>query len=72
MAKRDPMTLAERVRASEARKIEAGGRRIPGGVLSAEAALALDNLKALRYAKSATACISKALIDAERKINGKR
>lgn len=66
------VTPADRVRASEARKVKAGGRRIPGGVLSPEVATALERLQAAGYAANATACIAQAIIDAERKLNSKR
>lgn len=59
-----PATAAEMVRKSEARKIQAGGRRMPGGVLPPDAAVALDSLQASGYAASATACIARALLDA--------
>jgi hypothetical protein len=59
-----PATQAERNRASEARKVDAGGRRIPGGVLPPDAAAALDSLQATGYAPSATGCIARALLDA--------
>ncbi len=59
-----PATQAERNRASEARKVKAGGRRMPGGVLPPDAAAALDSLQASGYAVSATACIVRALIEA--------
>jgi hypothetical protein len=74
MAKGKPerMTLAERVRASEARKVKKGGRRLPGGVLGADAAAALEHLQRAGYAESATACIARALVDAERKLNRNR
>jgi hypothetical protein len=51
------------VRSSEARKVEAGGRRIPGGVLRPEAAEALAKLESDGFAKSATACNERALIE---------
>lgn len=59
-----PATPAQRVRNSEARKVKAGGRRMPGGVLSPDAAAALDSLQSGGYAPSATACIARALLDA--------
>lgn len=46
-----------------------GARRIPGGFLSAEAAEALDALKASGYAESQAAIISRALIEAAEKGN---
>ena len=63
-----PATAAEMVRKSEARKIQAGGRRMPGGVLPPDAAVALDSLQASGYAPSATACIARALVEAQRGI----
>lgn len=59
-----PASPRQRVRDSEARKIQAGGRRIPGGVMPADAAQALDKLTAAGYGDSASACIFRALIDA--------
>lgn len=59
-----PATAAEMVRKSEARKVQAGGRRMPGGVLPPDAAVALDSLQASGYAPSATACIARALVEA--------
>lgn len=60
----EPMSLSERVRASEQRKVEAGGRRMPGGVMPADAAAALEMLQAAGYGSSATGCISRALVEA--------
>lgn len=57
-------TPAERVRASEARKLQAGGRRMPGGVMPAEVVEALDRLLSADYAPSASACIFRALTEA--------
>ena len=61
-----PKTLAERVRASEARSIEAGAVRMPGGLLPADAAQALDALLKAGYAQSKTAVIARALIEASK------
>lgn len=67
-----PATPSERVRSSEARKVQVGGRRMPGGVLAPDAAAALDSLQASGYAPSATACIARALVEADsRKRKGK-
>lgn len=63
--KRKPVSLEDRVRASEARKIAGGGRRLPGGVLPPAAAQALDALVQRGYAPSATACIVRAVLEAE-------
>ena len=65
-----PATPAERVRASEARSIARGARRMPGGLLSPDAADALDALIAAGYAASKTACIVRALCGAAIKIRG--
>ncbi len=61
---KDPTTPAARVRASEDRKIAAGGRRMPGGVMPADAAAALDVLIAEGYGNSASSCIYRAIIEA--------
>ena len=54
-------------RANEAKRIAAGGRRLPGGVLPADAADALTTLQDSSYAPSATACIARALVEAARR-----
>jgi len=54
-------------RANEAKRIAAGGRRLPGGVLPADAADALAELQDAGYASSATACIARALVEAARR-----
>jgi hypothetical protein len=66
--KSEPLSLADRVRASEQRKVEAGGRRLPGGVLPADAAEALESLQGAGYANSATGCISRALVEADERL----
>lgn len=60
----EPVSLADRVRASEARKIKAGGRRMPGVVMPADAAEALDKLVAAGYGNSTSGCIFRAIIEA--------
>lgn len=67
-----PVKLASRVRASEARKIESGGRRIPGGVMPKDAADALDRLQANGYGTSASACIYRALMEADMQTKPRR
>lgn len=62
-----PIPLAERVRASEARSIARGAQRLPGGLLPAEAAQALDSLVANGYASSRTGAIARALLEANRR-----
>jgi hypothetical protein len=64
MTSEDPASPASRVRASEARKVAEGGRRMPGGVMPADAARALEVLQANGYGDSASSCIYRALIDA--------
>jgi len=61
-------TKAERVRASEARKLKDGGKRIPGGVMPPDAVRALELLQAEQYAPTASGCIYRALIDAAERI----
>lgn len=60
-------TNAQRVRESEARSIDAGAMRMPGGLLPAEAAAALTELVEAGYAQSKTGAIAKALIAARKK-----
>jgi hypothetical protein len=60
-------TQADWSRANESKRVEAGGRRMPGGVLPAEAAAALRSLQESGYAASVTGCIAKALIEAANK-----
>jgi hypothetical protein len=59
-----PLTPAQRVRKSERLARERGGRRLPGGTLSPEAAHALEILLDRGYATSATSVIARALIEA--------
>lgn len=51
-------------RANEVKRVAAGGRRIPGGILPADASDALAKLQKSGYASSATACIARALVAA--------
>ena len=62
-----PKTPSQLVRESEARSIAAGAVRMPGGLLPAEAASALNELLADGYAGSKIAVISKAIIEAREK-----
>jgi hypothetical protein len=64
MPKKPTATAAERVRASELRKIRDGGRRMPGGVMPADAADALGVLQAEGYGDSASTCIYRAIVEA--------
>jgi len=62
-----PIPLADRVAASRTRAIESGARRMPGGILSAQAAAALAHLEAGRE-RVTLAEISAAIIErAQRK-----
>lgn len=64
-------TPAQRVRASEANKIKAGGRRMPSSVMSPAAAKAMESLLRAGYANSMTACVERAIIDANNNRKGK-
>lgn len=57
-------TSPPKQRAYESRLRERGGRRLPGGTLQPDAAAALSALLAAGYAPSATAAISRALVEA--------
>lgn len=59
-----PKTTAERVRAFEQRGIKAGGMRMPGSVLPAEVATAINELIENEYAKNTTQVIIKAVLEA--------
>lgn len=67
----DKPDFAERVRASEARKIQEGGRRMPGGVMPADAVAALEKLIAAGYGNSTSGCIFRAIIEAAAALEGK-
>lgn len=71
MSNAEPKPLALRVRSSEARKVQAGGRRLPGGVLSADAADALAIIEK-ETGMSATASIADALIRRARTITKRK
>lgn len=62
-----PLTNYERVKRSKAKAISSGGRRFDG-ILSQEVATALDALLDARYADTAIGAISKALLDAQKKL----
>ena len=57
-----PVALKDRVRASERRRENKGGVRLPGGFLTPEAAEALDRLIASGFAENKAEAISKALV----------
>ena len=59
---------AQNVRKSEAVLKERGGRRMPNGYLQPEAYQALQELVTAKYARSASAAINQALIDAKKRL----
>lgn len=59
--------LSLRVRESEARSIDAGAVRVPGGLLPPNAAVALTELLESGYANSKVGVISKALIEVRKR-----
>lgn len=68
--KTKPAPLAERVRASEGRKLKSGATRMPGGILSADASHALDDLVAQGWAPSKSQAIARALLEAHKNLRG--
>lgn len=56
--------MARNATASEKRKIAAGGRRLPGGVLSKQAAQHLETLRQCNYGDSLLHVIERALKEA--------
>lgn len=62
------VTASERVRASEARKLADGGKRIPGGVMPADVVKALEMLQSEQYGPSASGCIFRAVIEAAERL----
>lgn len=69
--KKNVKPLAQRVRESEARSLESGAVRMPGGLLQANAAQALVELVEAGYAEGKTAVISKALLEARKRLKNK-
>lgn len=67
----DTKTPAQRVRESEARKIKAGGKRLSPMMISPEAAKALSALLRVKFAGSITACVERAIIDANNNRKGR-
>lgn len=57
-----------RASATEQRKIDGGGKRVPGGVLSAEAAANLARLVDAEYASSRLQVIERALDEARKRV----
>lgn len=63
--------LVDRVRDSEARSLESGGMRMPGGIFKPEVAKALSELVEAGYEQSKTAVISKAILEAHKRLKKK-
>lgn len=61
MAKRKEQITVRPASESEANKIAAGGKRLPGGVLSAEAVDDMEHLLSIEYAPSQLKVIERAL-----------
>ncbi|RDS80847.1 hypothetical protein DWU98_12945 [Dyella monticola] len=72
MSKSPAMKNVRRASASEAKKIEAGGKRLPGGVMSAKAAKDLDVLLSAEYAQSRMQIIERSLSEAVRLLRQKK
>lgn len=66
-----PKTTAERVRAFEKRNLEAGGMRMPGSILPADVATAINELMDAGYAESKTKVIIQAVRDAQTAMKAK-
>lgn len=62
----EPKSQSERNRSYEARNIESGAVRLPGGMLPADAAAALSALLSSGYGNSKVSVIARALIDAQK------
>lgn len=60
--------LIRYAKGAEDRKVSAGGKRLPGGVLSPEAARALMHLCGAGYAPSLMKSIERALIEASERV----
>lgn len=65
----DKETPTERVARSNAALLARGGRRIPGGYLQPAAAQALADLAQADYGKNQVDIVSRALLDAQRRIS---
>ena len=63
-----PLTQAQKVQRSQAALVARGGRRI-GGYLQPEAAQALADLAQADYGKNQVDIVSRALLDAQRRIS---
>lgn len=63
-----PKPLVQRVRDSEAKSLESGAERLPGGLLKPDVALALKELLDAGYATGKTEAISRAILDARKRL----
>lgn len=63
-----PLTNYQRVRRAKDNAIAQGGRRAPDGILSADVASALDDLVRAKYADTAIGAVSRALLDAQKRL----
>jgi hypothetical protein len=64
MAKREQEKPIRRASAVEANKIAEGGKRLPGGVMSAQAAQDMEHLLSVEYAPSQLQVIERSLREA--------
>lgn len=63
-----PLTNYQRVRRAKNKAIELGGRRAPDGILPKDVAEALDALIKSGYATTSIGAVSKALLDAQKRL----
>lgn len=63
-----PLTAYQRVRRAKDKAIQAGGKRLPDGIMPPPVAQAMRALLDAGYADSAMGVISNALLDAQRKL----
>ena len=63
-----PKPLVQRVRDSEAKSLESGAERLPGGLLKPDVALALKELLDAGYATGKTEAISRAILEAKKRL----
>ena len=63
-----PKPLVQRVRDSEAKSLESGAERLPGGLLKPNVAQALKELLDAGYATGKTAVISRAILEARKRL----
>ena len=63
-----PLTNSQRVRRAKDKAIAQGGRRAPDGILSKDVTEALDDLVRGKYADTAIGAVSRALLDAQKRL----